>query len=353
MTKFLDRQLQESYVHFTEDAKHKQKKLDLRQKIYSIISKHYPVDLYVVGSTVTGLSRWQSDLDMCLMFRDYHDDVIDQRRSTELLEKVKKLLSAERFGHFSNFELIPAKVVLLQFNDNQSKIKIQLNVGNRCGIRNTHLIKFYVDLDPRVAKVVIAVKRWAQANDINSAFKRSLSSYSLTLMVINYLQCGCGRPVLPCLQTQSPEMFHELTDVHRISVVAPRPAWTSQNKMSVAELFTGFMAYYAFKFQYKECCVSVRLGRVIPKSTAKAYKSPTNCPGDWNFIAIEEPYERWNTAKSVWDPNIFNHILSVFKSSHAHLLNGYGFNELLQVKEWLPPPRPLARRESTPRHAIH
>ena len=40
---------------------------------------------------------------------------------------------------------------------------------------------------------------------INSARDKTICSYALTLMIINYLQCGVGpNPVLPSLQATYP-----------------------------------------------------------------------------------------------------------------------------------------------------
>lgn len=46
----------------------------------------------------------------------------------------------------------------------------------------------YAQLDWRVRPLVIIVKLWAQANNINDAKNKTISSYSLVLMVIHYLQ---------------------------------------------------------------------------------------------------------------------------------------------------------------------
>lgn len=51
------------------------------------------------------------------------------------------------------------------------------------------IIAFYITVDPRIVPLVVMVKRWAKAQDINDASKGTISSYSLVLMVIHYLQC--------------------------------------------------------------------------------------------------------------------------------------------------------------------
>merc|ERR1712227_304833 len=74
------------------------------------------------------------------------------------------------------------------------------------GILNTHLLHAYSKLDARVSPLVMYVKNWAKSNNINSPYNKTLSSLSLTLMCIHYLQT-CNPPVLPSLQKLYPQIF--------------------------------------------------------------------------------------------------------------------------------------------------
>jgi DNA polymerase sigma len=59
-------------------------------------------------------------------------------------------------------------------------------------VRNTHLLMAYSRLDARVYQLIVAVKQWAKLNNINTNPLVRLSSYSLTLMVVQYLQRECA-----------------------------------------------------------------------------------------------------------------------------------------------------------------
>ena len=53
-----------------------------------------------------------------------------------------------------------------------------------------HLVFISISkVDPRLAPLVLFVKHWAKVQDINDASRGTISSYSLVLMVIHYLQC--------------------------------------------------------------------------------------------------------------------------------------------------------------------
>lgn len=86
-------------------------------------------------------------------------------------------------------ELIQAKVPILKFSDRKRYLEVDLNCNNSVGIRNTHLLRCYANMDWRVRPLVLIVKLWARHHHINDAKNMTISSYSLALMVIHYLQC--------------------------------------------------------------------------------------------------------------------------------------------------------------------
>lgn len=89
---------------------------------------------------------------------------------------------------------------IIKFHDCYNHIDCDLNVNNHNGIRNTHLLKYYSEIDWRVRPLVLQIKHWAKFHNINDAAQQTISSYSLVLMVIFYLQCVCKPSILPVLQ---------------------------------------------------------------------------------------------------------------------------------------------------------
>ena len=110
--------------------------------------------------------------------------------------------------------------------------------------RNTHMLYCYSQLDPRVRPLVLGLKKWAKKNNINEARLQTLSSYTLSLMVIHFLQCGVSPPVLPCLQKLHPRIFHPESDIFSLPYSLPSPPFTSNNTESLGKLFVGFFKYY-------------------------------------------------------------------------------------------------------------
>jgi len=106
-------------------------------------------------------------------------------------------------------------------------------------------------VDWRVRPLVLAVKLWARQHDINDAKSMTMSSYSLTLMVIHYLQAGLHIPVLPCLQQVRAERFWPEADIRRLQPFTEdelKPL-RSNNYLTLGQLFYGFLDYYANQFK--------------------------------------------------------------------------------------------------------
>lgn len=66
-------------------------------------------------------------------------------------------------------------------------------------------------VDWRLRPLVLVVKQWAHFHNINNAKDMTISSYSLVLMTIHFLQCAVTPAVLPCLHTMYPHKFQVST----------------------------------------------------------------------------------------------------------------------------------------------
>ncbi|XP_046448490.1 poly(A) RNA polymerase gld-2 homolog A-like isoform X4 [Daphnia pulex] len=295
------------------------RKLRLREMVHNYIRSYYlhQCGLYIVGSSVSGFGGESSDMDLCLVISG-HD--VDQRfHALEYLYRVQKALKQCRF--LTKLDVIRAKVPILRFYDSITNLEVDLNFNNIVGIRNTHLLKTYAQLDWRVRPLVLAVKLWARQHDINEAKSMTMSSYSLTLMVIYYLQTGVHVPVLPCLQKVRAERFWPEGDIRRLQTFTDEElkVLRSNNHMTLGQLFAGFLDYYAHHFNYGAHAMSIRLGGTIPLEQCRQYMSPKNDPHHWKYICIEEPFDRTNTARSVYDPAAFQKIVDVFRQSAAKI----------------------------------
>lgn len=250
---------------------------------------------------------------MCLVLEPKGSATSD---TNDLLKMVNEHLST--FSFVSNARIIPAKVPIFQFLDNVGKIDVTLNINKLVSVRNTQLLHCYGQMDWRVRPLVLAIKAWAGYHSINDAYNKSISSYSLVLMVIHYLQY-CKPSVLPCLHDLLPKQFDSCSNVRSLRLTQKLPKFSSENTSTLGELLVGFLYYYSYRFNFKKCAISVRVGKAITKREAQRFKSEDNKMGHWKCLCIEEPFDRTNTARSVYDEETFNRVLDVFRACHCSL----------------------------------
>ena len=104
-------------------------------------------------------------------------------------------------------------------------------------------------MDWRLRPLALVVKLWAQNHHINNAKNMTISSYSLVLMVIHFLQYAINPPVLPCLHTMYPEKFQKILEINNIDMNEELEPFYSDNKQTLGELFVLFLEYYS-NFEY-------------------------------------------------------------------------------------------------------
>lgn len=288
----LSQEIWDKFVKSQQTEETFRKKMNLWRYLYITIKSIFPrYGLYVVGSTMSGFGLESSDMDLCLYVRAHHH--VEPR--THALLHLNYIL-----GYIRSFdpgaELIQAKVPILKFRDVRNGLQVDLNCNNVVGIRNTNLLHCFSRMDWRVRPLVALMKLWAQAHNINDARQRTLSSYSLTLMVIHFLQCGAVPAVLP--------RAHD-------AGAAPHEARTPHNRNTIGELFLNMLTYYA-DFPFSKRSISIR----APRRAQRPVPRPAS------LICVEEPFDLSNTARSVYDPETFDKIVSTFRESAARLATG-------------------------------
>ncbi|KAK2193559.1 hypothetical protein NP493_10g07028 [Ridgeia piscesae] len=302
-------------------------KMNLRDALYAIMKDVFPYcGLYVVGSSMNGFGSNSSDMDLCLML--CHSQIDQKREATEILNILYKALRKCLF--LKQVLLIRAKVPILKFTDAVSRVECDLNVNNSVGIRNTHLLNSYSKMDVRLAPLVVFAKHWAKTQSINDAKNGTISSYSLVLMIIHFLQCGCSPPVLTSLQQEYPERFDKSKDIRLLSLNEPLPPYSSRNTESVGELFIGFLRYYAHEFDFSNLGISIRQGCTMPRYVISQQDTQHNPPGQWKCLCIEEPFDLSNTARSVYNDYVFLRIQRVFRRSYDLIMKTSNVQAILQ-----------------------
>ncbi|KAL0109212.1 hypothetical protein PUN28_014359 [Cardiocondyla obscurior] len=324
----LSKQVWDKFITHQQTEITYKKKIMLWKHLNALMRILYPnCHVFLVGSTMNGFASNDSDVDVCLLVKPSELDA----RSTAL-EHLMEILQYLRETNFvEQLEIIHAKVPIITFFDATRKFKVDLNCNNSVGIKNTRLLYCYSKLDWRVKPLALVVKLWAQWHDINSPKRRTLSSYSLVLMVIHFLQCGTNPPVLPCLHSIFANKFKPDVDIYAIDIheelKIPSANRLPENRQSLGELLFEFFKYYV-EFDFSQYAISVRLASKIPKEECRMVQSSKNDPYQWKYLCIEEPFDLTNTARSVYDPDMFSKIIYILKITYSRLKEKYSLSNV-------------------------
>eukprot|EP00842_Homolaphlyctis_polyrhiza_P003013 jgi/Hompol1/3712/HPOL_003327-RA len=283
------------------------------KKVQSLIDRDYRnCNVYMFGSSTNNLGTNSADVDMCI-------EVTDGSLSTHRVRKVHNLARTFQSAGMKDIQPIAhARVPICKFYDPEFKLHADINVGHFLGVFNSGLLKTYTLIDPRVKPMIMIVKMWAKARDINNpATGGTVSSYAYSLMVIAYLQRA---GVIPSLQAiadpinrvvvevpeplqrsnrkgiqmrqvdvsyeknlNSPALASYLATAKALSA-SPQAIWESEK--GIVSLLYGFARYFGYEHTYRDNVrITVKNGNmvdVIPQ------QSKRNSP---RSLHVEDPFE--------------------------------------------------------------
>ncbi|XP_077988931.1 poly(A) RNA polymerase GLD2-like [Glandiceps talaboti] len=312
-------------------------KVLMRDNLFRLIVLALPgitFGLHITGSSRNGFGSRNSDLDICLMLAQ-KNHLISKNVIVNFLNSIHRKIRNNR-PSFTRVMVIRARVPILRFSDLRSGIDCDININNATGIRNTYLLQAYSKLDWRVSPLVMMIKHWASVHNINDASQSTLSSYTLALMVLNYLQVGCQPVVIPSLQELHPEDFSSHSEVRYLftpnSLQKDLPEhlqYTSQNTQSLGELLKGFFHYYANEFNFTTHVISVRLGSTYPKSKLPSAAILNSGRNEWNLLCVEEPFDLCNAARPVFLEDKFALIKHILKRTSEKIRKAKALTAIL------------------------
>ncbi|NXN96941.1 GLD2 polymerase, partial [Rhinopomastus cyanomelas] len=303
-----------------------------RTELQKEIRKIFPSSrLFLIGSSLNGFGTRNSDGDLCLVLRE--EPINQKTEARYILSIIQNLFSTKLSNYIERPQLIRAKVPIVKFRDKVRQafssicVEFDLNVNSIVGIRNTFLLRTYAYMENRVRPLVLAVKKWASFHDINDASRGTLSSYSIVLMVLHYLQT-LPEPILPSLQKIYPKSFDPAMQLHLVpQVPSTIPHYVSKNGSSLGDLLIGFFRYYATQFDWCHDMISVREARAIPRPDGTEWRN--------KFICVEEPFDGTNTARAVHEKYKFDIIRDEILKSWQVLENKKDLNYVLPLRAFI------------------
>lgn len=257
------------------------------------------------GSFVSNLfTRW-GDLDISIeLSNGLHISSVGKKQKEILLGDVLKALRMK--GGWSNLQFIPnARVPILKFN--RQGVSCDISINNLPGHMKSKILLWIHRIDDRFHDMVLLVKEWAKAHNINNSKAGTFNSYSLSLLVIFHFQT-CVPAILPPLKDIYPgnmvedlrgvradaeNLIAETCDANIKRFISNRAR--SINRKSVAGLFSGFVRKFAQMDSWAQqlgVCPYTGQWEQIEKNTTWLPKTYA--------IFVEDPFEQpQNTARSV------------------------------------------------------
>ncbi|XP_058062325.1 non-canonical poly(A) RNA polymerase protein Trf4-1-like [Anopheles bellator] len=241
----LHQEIEQFYAHMVPTPTEHALRVMVVNRIEKIVLSLWPsARVEMFGSFRTGLYLPTSDIDLV---------VIGQWEKLPLRTLETELISRYIAEPNSVRVLDKASVPIVKLTDRESQVKVDISFNMESGVQSAKLIKGYKRGYPVLEKLVLVLKQFLLQRDLNEVFTGGISSYSLILMCISFLQQHHRKP-------------------------------NASSNLGV--LLIEFFELYGRKFNYMKIGISVKTGRYIPKEELQREMIDGHRP---SLLCIEDP----------------------------------------------------------------
>ncbi|EYC15716.1 hypothetical protein Y032_0036g3315 [Ancylostoma ceylanicum] len=259
-----------------------------------------------VGSSVNGLHSDNSDVDLVFFptdvekrnkfFKDFHNN---GDFKMQYIYTMSKLITRE----VENLGIpVESCVVLHQLRlplliihlKNGQSIDIQFPDEQFQAIRNTNLIRHYVQCDHRLSLLFLYLRMLFDALDIRNSKYGLLSSYHILLLAVHFLQSEQALtpwPVMPVLCKTHANLVGAQIPIDDVVSMLDSPQvsieWNSHNQMPVSELAVRFIDYYS-NFDTSQHVIYIEKGLTSRRRQVS---------GEVHLLLVD-PYSRMTVCRS-------------------------------------------------------
>ncbi|KAL1217793.1 Protein HESO1 [Cardamine amara subsp. amara] len=290
------------------------------------------------GSFVSNLfTRW-GDLDLSVdLFSGSSILFTGKKQKQTLLGHLLRALRANGGWYKLQF-VIHARVPILKVVSGHQRISCDISIDNLEGLLKSRFLFWISEIDGRFRDLVLLVKEWAKAHNINDSKCGTFNSYSLSLLVIFHLQT-CVPAILPPLRVLYPRSaVDDLTGVRKTAEesimqvsaanIARFKSGTAKsvNRSSLSELLVSFFAKFSdINVKAQELGVCPFTGRWENISSNTRWLPKTYS------LYVEDPFEQpQNAARSVSRRNL-DRIAQVFQMTCRRLASDCNRNSIIAV----------------------
>ncbi|XP_053669250.1 terminal nucleotidyltransferase 4B [Anopheles marshallii] len=241
----LHQEIDQFYAHMIATPTEHALRVNVVGRIEQIVLNLWPsARVEMFGSFRTGLYLPTSDIDLV---------VIGQWAMLPLRTLEIELINQGIAEPNSVRVLDKASVPIVKLTDRQTQVKVDISFNMESGVQSAKLIKGFKQDYPVLEKLVLVLKQFLLQRDLNEVFTGGISSYSLILMCISFLQQHHQKP-------------------------------NACSNLGV--LLIEFFELYGRKFNYMKIGISVKSGRYIPKEELQREMIDGHRP---SLLCIEDP----------------------------------------------------------------
>ncbi|XP_037385524.1 terminal nucleotidyltransferase 4A isoform X2 [Talpa occidentalis] len=149
-------------------------------RIETVVKDLWPTaEVQIFGSFSTGLYLPTSDIDL-VVFGKW------ERPPLQLLEQA---LRKHNVAEPCSIKVLDkATVPIIKLTDQETEVKVDISFNMETGVRAAELIKSYMKKYSLLPYLILVLKQFLLQRDLNEVFTGGISSYSLILMAISFLQ---------------------------------------------------------------------------------------------------------------------------------------------------------------------
>lgn len=176
----LHEEIMDFYNFMSPRSEEESMRKEVVNRIERIIKELWPTsDVQIFGSFSTGLYLPTSDIDLVVFGKWERPPLQD------LEQALRKHNVAEPF---SIKVLDKATVPIIKLTDQETEVKVDISFNVETGVKAASFIKDYVKKYPVLPYLIFVLKQFLLQRDLNEVFTGGISSYSLILMIISFLQ---------------------------------------------------------------------------------------------------------------------------------------------------------------------
>lgn len=279
----LHEEIKQFFEYMTHTDEEQRMREDVVSRITQVIQSLWKsARVEIFGSFRTGLYLPTSDIDMV---------VFGKWESLPLWTLENELVQRGICDKDNIKVLDKASVPIVKLTDKKTEVKVDISFNMTNGVKSARLIQDFMEHYPNLKYLVLVLKQFLLQRDLNEVFTGGISSYSLILMTVSFLQ------------------LHPRRD-------------SSLANANLGVLLIEFFELYGKKFNYLKTAIRVTEGGAyLPKEEIQKKMDNGYKP---SLLCIEDPF---NSANDVGRSSY-----GAFQVKHAF---EYAYHEL---SNWVLPP---------------